>query len=148
MARRARPSTVIADRLYSAAIHLLRRLRREDSAAGLPPARLSALSVLVVGGPMNLTALAEAEQVQAPTMTRIAQALEAGGLVRRERVPGDGRGVRLVATARGQRVLETGRRRRVARLAADLAALPAAERRALERAVGILGQLGSGRPHG
>lgn len=148
MARRASPAFVTADRLHSAAIHLLRRLRREDTAAGLAPARLSALSVLVFGGPMNLTALADAEQVQAPTMTKIAQALEAAGLVRREPVPGDGRGARLVATARGRRVLEAGRRRRVGRLAADLAALPGPDQRALERAVGILERLGGGTPRG
>ena len=137
-----------ADRLHSAAIHLLRRLRREDTAIGLAPARLSALSVLVFGGPATLTNLAAAEQVQAPTMTRIVQALEADGLVRREPVPGDRRGARLVATARGRRVLHEGRRRRVARLAADLAALPDAERRALDRAVDVLERLGGGTARG
>lgn len=148
MARRASPASVTADRLHSAAIHLLRRLRREDTAAGLAPARLSALSVLVFGGPMTLRALADAEQVQAPTMTKIAQALEAAGLARREPVPGDRRGARLVATARGRRVLEAARRRRLVRLAADVAALPEPDQRALERAVGILERLGGGTPRG
>ena len=137
-----------AGRLHAAAIHLLRRLRREDAASGLPPARLSALSVLVFGGPATVTALAAAEQVQVPTMTRVVQALEADGLVRREPVPGDRRGARLVATPRGRRMLEEGRRRRVARLAADLAALPGVERRALDRAVDILERLGGGTARG
>lgn len=137
-----------ADRLHSAAIHLLRRLRREDTAAGVAPARLSALSVLVFGGAASLSALADAEQVQAPTMTKIVQALEADGLVRREPVPGDRRGARIVATARGRRILHEGRRRRVARLAADLAALPEADRRALDRAIGILERLRGGTPRG
>ncbi len=44
----------IADRLHSAAIHLLRRVRKQDAASGEGPARLSALSVLVFGGPMTL----------------------------------------------------------------------------------------------
>ena len=39
-----------ADRLHSAAIHLLRRLRVRDRESGVGPAQLSALSVLVVGG--------------------------------------------------------------------------------------------------
>lgn len=133
-----------ADRLHSAAIHLLRRLRREDTATGLAPARLSALSVLVFGGPASLTHLAAAEQVQAPTMTKIVQALEVEGLIRREAVEGDRRGTRIVATARGRRILEDGRRRRVARLAADLVDLPKAERAALERAAGVLERLGRG----
>jgi DNA-binding MarR family transcriptional regulator len=144
MPRDASPDFVTADRLHAAAIHLLRRLRREDTATGIAPARLSALSVLVFGGPMNLTALAAAEQVQAPTMTRVVQALEAEGLVRREEVAGDRRGTRLVATTRGRRVLEAGRRRRIARLAADLAGLSRADRAALERAAAVLERLGGG----
>jgi len=36
-----------ADRLHSAAIHLLRRVRKQDEASGIGPAQLSALSVLV-----------------------------------------------------------------------------------------------------
>jgi len=39
-----------ADRLHSAAIHLLRRLRVRDRESGVGPAQLSALSVLVLGG--------------------------------------------------------------------------------------------------
>jgi len=50
----------VADRLHSAAIHLLRRLRRQDDAMGLTPARASALSILVFGGPATLTMLARA----------------------------------------------------------------------------------------
>ena len=62
----------VADRLHSAAIQLLRRLRREDQAMGLTAARASALSVLVFGGrPLTLGALAQAEQVSAPTITRL-----------------------------------------------------------------------------
>ena len=133
-----------ADRLHSAAIHLLRRLRREDTATGLAPARLSALSVLAFGGPLNLTALAAVEQVQPPTMTKVVQALEAEGLVRREADPADRRGATLVATARGRRILEEGRRRRVTRLAEELQGLPPREREILEKATAILERLGGG----
>lgn len=134
-----------ADRLHSAAIHLLRRLRREDTVTGLAPARLSALSVLVFGGPMNLTALAAAEQVQPPTMTRVVQALEAERLVRRKADAADKRGSTLMATARGRRILDEGRRRRVTRLAEELQALPSRERELLERAAAILERLSGGR---
>ena len=48
----------VADRLHSAAIHLLRRVRKQDTATGEGPARLSALSVLVFGGPKTLKELA------------------------------------------------------------------------------------------
>ena len=98
-------------------------MRREDPAAGVPPAQLSALSVLVFGGPRSLGELAAAEQVRPPTMTRIVQALEAESLVRRERDAKDGRIHRLRATAKGRRVMQRGRERRVANLAALFARL-------------------------
>src|SRR5919204_2373568 len=73
----------VADRLHSAAIHILRRVARQDVATGLGSARLSALSVVVYGGPLTLGELARAERVRSPTMTGIVQALERDGLVRR-----------------------------------------------------------------
>src|ERR687886_968937 len=90
-----------ADRFHSAAIHALRHVRREDPASGLSAARLSALSVLVFGGPRTLGELAAAEHVRPATMTRIVQALEREGLVRRQADPDDGRVTRLHATAKG-----------------------------------------------
>jgi DNA-binding MarR family transcriptional regulator len=116
-----------ADRFHSAAIHVLRRVRRVDVETGVGAARLSALSVLVFGGPRTLGELATAEQVRRPTMTRIVQALEEDGLVRRESDPDDGRVVRVRATAKGERVMWRGRTRRVENLAALLAGLSASE---------------------
>jgi DNA-binding MarR family transcriptional regulator len=116
-----------ADRFHSAAIHALRHVRREDPAAGLSPARLSALSVLVFGGARTLGELAAAEQVRPATMTRIAQALERDGLVRREPDPADRRVTRLRATAKGERVMWRGRERRVENLAALLGRLSPTE---------------------
>jgi len=109
-----------ADRFHSAAIHALRHVRREDPASGVPPAQLSALSVLVFGGARTLGELAAAEQVRPPTMTRVVQGLEAAGLVRRTGDAADGRVVRLHATAKGRRVMQRGRERRVENLAALL----------------------------
>ncbi len=106
-----------ADRFHSAAIHALRHVRREDPATGLSAARLSALSVLVYGGPRTLGELAAAEQVRPATMTRIVQSLEQDGYVRRGSDPADGRVVRLQATAKGKRVMQQGRERRVEKLA-------------------------------
>jgi DNA-binding MarR family transcriptional regulator len=109
-----------ADRFHSAAIHVLRHVRRDDPATGVPAAQLSALSVLVFGGPRTLGALAAAEQVRPPTMTRVVQSLEERGLVRRERDADDGRVHRLHATAKARRVLQGARERRVGNLAALL----------------------------
>jgi DNA-binding MarR family transcriptional regulator len=105
-----------ADRFHSAAIHALRHVRREDPLSGLSAARLSALSVLVFGGPRTLGELAAAEQVRPATMTKIVQALEDGGYVRRASDPSDRRVVRLRATKKGERVMWRARQARVERL--------------------------------
>src|SRR5580700_534489 len=105
-----------ADRLHSAAIHLLRRLRVRDRESGVGPAQLSALSVLVFGGPKSLGELAEAEQVRPPTMSRIVAGLEREGLVRGHATD-DGRRVRLEATLQGVRLMSESRQRRVESLA-------------------------------
>lgn len=118
--RKSTQAVEAADRFHSAAIHALRHVRREDPSSGLSAARLSALSVLVFGGSRTLGELAAAEHVRPATMTRIVQALEEEGLVRREAVPDDGRVVRLHATTKGERVMWRGRERRVERLAALL----------------------------
>src|ERR687885_1642784 len=116
-----RKSTVeAADRFHSVAIHALRHVRLEDPASGLSAARLSAMSVLVFGGSRTLGELAAAEQVRPATMSRIVQALEDDGYVRRERDAADGRVSRIRATPKGERVLWQGRRRRVDKLAALL----------------------------
>lgn len=130
-----------ADRLHSAAIRLLRRLRTADAETGLSAPRLSALSVVVFRGPLTLTALAEAEQVRPPTITRLVQHLERDGLVERLPHPTDGRVTRIQATPAGRRLLGAGRERRVEQLAADLASLSPADRRTLGRAVDVLWRL-------
>src|SRR5687768_17788046 len=130
-----------ADRLHSAAIHLLRRLRREDDASGQTAPRLSALSVIVYGGPLTLGALAAAEQVRPPTMTRIVAALEADGLVQRAPSTEDRRVTLVRATREGETLLHEGRRRRTAQLAAQLGALPPEDRATLARAAHLLESL-------
>jgi DNA-binding MarR family transcriptional regulator len=129
-----------ADRLHSAAIHLLRRLRVRDRESGVGPAQLSALSVLVFGGARSLGELADAEQVRPPTMSRIVAGLERACLVRR-RATDDGRRVRLEATAKGTKFLQEGRRRRVESLAQALSALSEEHRQRLTELSGLLQQL-------
>lgn len=128
----------LAQELNSVAIHLVRRLRKADASLGVTPSRLSALSVLVFGGPRTLTELAAAEQVSGPTMSRLVTALESDGLVRRSPVPGDKRAFSLEATAEGRRLMRRGRRQRVARLADELQSLTEADRSALRSAARIL----------
>jgi len=129
-----------ADRLHSAAIHLLRRLRVRDRESGVGPAQLSALSVLVFGGPRSLGELADAEHVRPPTMSRIVAGLERAGLVKRRRTE-DGRRVRLEASAKGAKILEEGRNRRVESLAKALSTLSEKEQQKLGELVDILQQI-------
>ena len=123
-----------ADRLHSAAIHLLRRLRVRDRESGVGPAQLSALSVLVFGGPRSLGELADAEQVRPPTMSRIVAGLERESLVRRHATE-DGRRVRLEASVKGTKILQEGRKRRVESLAQALSALSTEDREKLRELI-------------
>src|SRR5438477_1226807 len=131
-------TTAVADALHSAAIHLLRGVRKEDEQTGVGPARLSALSVLVFAGPMRLTRLAGIEQVKPPTMTKVIAGLEAAGLVRRRADLEDARAVRLEATPRGTKLLQEGRRRRVERLTSALQSLTPEEVDVLGHAAAII----------
>src|SRR5580658_2041876 len=89
-----------SDRLHSLAIHLLRRVRKQDDASGVGPAQLSALSVLVFAGPKTLGDLAAAAQVKPPTMSRIVAGLKRGRLIEITRDPGDARRMSIRATAK------------------------------------------------
>jgi DNA-binding MarR family transcriptional regulator len=125
----------LADRLHSVAIRLLRIVRVQDAGFGIAPARLSALSVIVLGGPVSLRDLARAEQVQPPTMSRIVDALEAQGLARREVNRQDRRAVVIEATKKGAGILKQGRKRRVKFLASYLSKLTGSELSDIERAL-------------
>jgi DNA-binding MarR family transcriptional regulator len=133
--------TELADRLHSSAIHLLRRLRTQDAAAGLSAPRLSALSVIVFAGPVRMSDLAAAEQVRLPTISRLVSELERQKLVERIADESDARVQRVRATRAGRALLEAGRTRRVQELAGSLAKLGATERRTLARAADLLEQL-------
>ncbi|HEX5936529.1 MAG TPA: MarR family transcriptional regulator [Actinomycetota bacterium] len=137
-ARRQADVEAVADRLHSAAIHLLRRLRVEDDALGVSAPRLSVLSVLVFAGPRRIGELARIEQVEPPTMTRLVDGLVRDGLALREPDPDDARAVRVRATATGARTLRRGRARRVETLRRALDALPSRDLTALGDGVDVL----------
>lgn len=130
----------LADRLHSAAIHLLRKVRVEDAASGLTASRLSALSVIVLG-PIPISQLAGTEQVSVPSMSRLVRELEKHGLVERVHDQSDRRLQLVRATERGRRLLREGRRRRVTNLAQRMEAVPPADRETLARAAAILDDL-------
>ena len=133
----------VADRLHSAAIHLMRRARRTDPLTGVSPAQLSALSVLM-SGPKTLGDLAAAEQVRPPTMSRLVSEMERAGVARKVTDRDDARVIRVHATPKGLRALSRGRSMRIEAIERLMSELDADELGDVERALGaiekVLGQ--------
>lgn len=102
-----------ADAMHSAALHLMRAVRKVDYGMKLDGPRASALSVLVFGGPKPISSLAELEQVSSPAITKMVTSMEEQGLVWRGPSEFDRRVVLVNATAAGKKVLERGRAARV-----------------------------------
>lgn len=113
----------VADRIHTAAIRLLRYVRKADLAAGISAPQLSALSVLVFNGPQTMTQLASAEQVRLPTVSKLVAELESRELVVRGTDPSDRRVSRIFPTKKGRTLLEESRRRRLTRLVESLSRL-------------------------
>lgn len=130
--------STVALRLHAAAIHLLRTVRSQDRQLGLSPARLSVLSILVFGGPRTLTQLAAAEQVAAPTMSKLVAGLERNGYIARKPARADGRSWVIHATGKARRVLHKGRQRRVDLLTKLLGEATGTEWETIERAVVVI----------
>ena len=130
----------VADRLHSAAIHLLRRARRTDPLTGVSPAQLSALSVLM-SGPKTLGELAAAEQVRLPTMSRLVSDMDRAGVARKVTDRDDARVVRVHATPKGLRALSRGRDLRIEAIERLLSDLEPDELTTVERAVGVIERL-------
>lgn len=128
----------LAARIHASSLHLLRRLAQDDRALGLSAPRLSALSVLVFGGPRTIGSLAAAEGVTPPTMTRLVAGMVAEGLVERLPDESDRRVVRVSASGSGRSLLLSGRDRRAATLTAMIGPRTAKERRRLAAAAEII----------
>jgi DNA-binding MarR family transcriptional regulator len=128
----------LATRLNSATVHMGRALRRPEQPEGLAAEHRSALGVVYFAGPIRMGALAAAERVGAPAMTRTVGILERAGLVRRQMDARDERAVLIEATPRGAHTVSEGRDERVRRIARALRRMPAPARARLAAAVGDL----------
>jgi DNA-binding MarR family transcriptional regulator len=138
------PVEEVADRLHSSAIRLLRALRRQDDKWGLSAPRLSALSVVVFGGPITLGDLARAEQVRPPTMTKLVRALENARLVTRKADARDGRVMWISATDKGRKLLMKGRAERVRALAERLQSFSRNDVESLDDAANLILEIAAG----
>jgi DNA-binding MarR family transcriptional regulator len=137
------PDTLAID-LRTAVMRTSRRLRVEATGDVITPGQYTVLALLNGNGPSTLRALAESEHVQAPSMTRIVNALADQGFVTRTAHPDDGRQVQVEITDAGKAVLAEARSQRTAWLAQRVARLSEEDRLILSRAARIMQEM-SGR---
>ena len=128
--------------LRGAVLRLGRRLRYQT----LGDADLSATELAVLGriglcGPMAPSALARAEHVKPPSMTKVIERLQEQGLVRRDPHPTDGRQCLISRTEAGEAFVQATRERRTAWLAERLGGLSSEDRQAVLAAAPALQRL-------
>jgi DNA-binding MarR family transcriptional regulator len=127
--------------LRTAVMRTSRRLRVEATGEIITPGQYTVLAQLNGGGPRTLRALAEQEHVQAPSMTRIVNALADHGFVTRTTHPDDGRQIHVDITDAGKAVLEEARSQRTAWLAQRVAGLSDEDRLVLCRAAQLMQEM-------
>jgi DNA-binding MarR family transcriptional regulator len=100
-----------------------RLLRYEARHARVPWTALMVLKDLDLLGPLSQKALAEIEQVRAPTIAVLIGQMERQGWVKRIANPSDGRSQKVSITSKGRKKLASAGRVLHARLEAELGAL-------------------------
>jgi DNA-binding MarR family transcriptional regulator len=131
-----------APRLRLVIARIARQLRQNvDAPNDLSTSLVSALATVDRCGPLTLGALASAERVRPPSMTRIVAQLEQRGLVVRRVDPRDRRVARVEISPEGQRLLHRSRTRKNAFLAQRLKALDSEELAVVEAALPLLERL-------
>jgi len=138
-----RPST-LAGELRVALGKATRRLKSRRGAADLPDPQFNVLAIILREGPLTPGALADAEHVQPPSMTRTVNALVALGLVAKSEHPTDGRQVVVSLTPAGEAEVRETRRRRDSWLADQLKNLTPDERQTLAQAAVLLRRIAAG----
>lgn len=128
----------LAMEVATAVMRTSRRLRVDGT--GMTPGQYAVLAH-ISGGPRSLRELADREQVQAPTMTRIVNALAERGFVSRLLHPEDRRRVQISITPAGETALVQGHSQRNEWLDRRVAGLSEGDRITLSRAASILQEL-------
>ncbi|HLI16078.1 MAG TPA: MarR family transcriptional regulator [Acidimicrobiales bacterium] len=128
----------LASRVREVVARLNRRLRPTRAGAGLSPTERTVLGSVSKSGPVCLSELAAAEDLNPTMLSRVAAALERQGLVSRTQDPEDKRSYLLDATPSGRRLLDKMRSERNDALAARLAQLGPRQRARLLDALPVL----------
>jgi len=134
----ALPAAVLAGELRTVVNRLAFHLRIPAARHGITPTRLSAMAALEKAGPQRPGDLAGRLGISAASMSKLVEALEAGGWARRERDPEDRRAYLLSITEHGVAALENLRREGTGQLTDDILALPPEQREALASALPVL----------
>jgi DNA-binding MarR family transcriptional regulator len=125
-------------RLRGVISRLARELNASSTGEGLTPSQASALSLIVVRGPLGLTELGERERINPTMLSRVIGRLVEMKLITRTPDPADLRSVSVLSTAAGRRVDKKIKARRAAAVSACLALLPAEQVAALTEALPAL----------
>ena len=91
-------------RLRGVISRLARELNASSTGEGLTPSQASALSLIVVRGPLGLTELGERERINPTMLSRVIGRLVEMKLITRTPDPADLRSVSVLSTATGRRV--------------------------------------------
>ncbi|WP_419231617.1 MarR family winged helix-turn-helix transcriptional regulator [Gordonia sp. CPCC 205515] len=134
----------LSGELSLAIVRLARRLRGRRVSKVVSLTQLSALSTLHHEGPMTPGALATAERVQPPSMTRVIASLSDLGMVSREPHPTDGRQAIVTLADKGSDVITAELDAREEWLSARLAELSPQERETLAAALPIMQKITNG----
>ncbi|QTI68490.1 MarR family winged helix-turn-helix transcriptional regulator [Gordonia polyisoprenivorans] len=134
----------LAGSLSLAIVRMARRLRLRRDNELVSLTQLSALNTLYHEGSMSPGALAAAERVKPPSMTRVIASLADLGMIKREAHPTDGRQAIVTLAPAGERVIANEVAARKAWLNDRLAELSDEERATLGAAVPILERIISG----
>jgi DNA-binding MarR family transcriptional regulator len=136
-------------RLRGVISRLARELNASSTGEGLTPSQASALSLIVVRGPLGLTELGERERINPTMLSRVIGRLVEMKLITRTPDPADLRSVSVLSTAAGRRVDKKIKARRAAAVSECLALLPADQVVALTEALPALESLADAmRQHG
>jgi DNA-binding MarR family transcriptional regulator len=119
---------------------VIRRLKSSAAALGGDPAALHVVHMVKEHGPLRLTALAEAAMLDASTVSRHVQHLEAAGQLARTTDPEDRRATLIAITESGEALLREALTARGRLLDDALAAWPAADRAELARLLSRLAE--------
>jgi DNA-binding MarR family transcriptional regulator len=119
---------------------VIRRLKSSAAALGGDPAALHVIHMVQEHGPLRLTALAEVAMLDASTVSRHVQSLEAAGHLARTPDPADGRATLIAITDGGHALLREALAARGRLLEDALAGWPPADRDALARLLSRLAE--------